>query len=440
METLRTMCNRIGAEIVQAETVQVGKDRYAAEVHIRPLHRSRSTECDGINGLVEEVRIAFVGESNAGKSTLIGVLAYGQLDNGRGDARLSLLRHRHEILSGRTSSVAVEPLVLLNQEGEYVPLRTDCFESTDHLTLTSQRQMLEAPKVLQFFDLPGMPRFHRSMISTLTAVSGPDMLCIVVAADEDIPDSLCEYMNLANFLKIPLTIVLTKIDQAETWKEMFDQLSRLGEPVFPVSTTSGEGTQELLHHLMHRSKQDTNPAWYDLFGNGYSVFGIEGWKHCQDVGLVLKGTQIRGTLSSAHNPWYIGPSLLDGSFVPVSIRSVHRLRLAVNQVSQGLMAAVAISEPPSDSTLSRGMFLLSAQPKEELIESFLWTSFGIVTGGITHAQGILHCGSSRYSVKLTHLDDGEIRIDSFDGTKMFIGFGSKLVFTTNNYILAGLYI
>lgn len=50
-------------------------------------------------------RVAVVGNVDAGKSTLLGVLTHGELDNGRGTARMKLFRHKHEMESGRTSSV-----------------------------------------------------------------------------------------------------------------------------------------------------------------------------------------------------------------------------------------------------------------------------------------------------------------------------------------------
>ena len=46
-----------------------------------------------------------MGNVDAGKSTLLGVLTHGELDNGRGFARQKLFRHKHEMESGRTSSV-----------------------------------------------------------------------------------------------------------------------------------------------------------------------------------------------------------------------------------------------------------------------------------------------------------------------------------------------
>ena len=51
------------------------------------------------------IRVAVVGNVDAGKSTLLGVLTHGSLDDGRGTARLKLFRHKHEVESGRTSSV-----------------------------------------------------------------------------------------------------------------------------------------------------------------------------------------------------------------------------------------------------------------------------------------------------------------------------------------------
>lgn len=55
-----------------------------------------------------EVRVAVVGNVDAGKSTTLGVLTRGGLDDGRGKARVALFRHPHEVETGRTSSVGGE--------------------------------------------------------------------------------------------------------------------------------------------------------------------------------------------------------------------------------------------------------------------------------------------------------------------------------------------
>jgi hypothetical protein len=56
----------------------------------------------------EELRVTFTGPTTSGKSSLLGTLSTATLDNGRGKSRLSLLKHRHEIASGVTSSVTQE--------------------------------------------------------------------------------------------------------------------------------------------------------------------------------------------------------------------------------------------------------------------------------------------------------------------------------------------
>jgi GTPase len=39
---------------------------------------------------------------------MLGVLVKGDLDDGRGKARVNLFRHKHEVETGRTSSVGME--------------------------------------------------------------------------------------------------------------------------------------------------------------------------------------------------------------------------------------------------------------------------------------------------------------------------------------------
>ena len=58
---------------------------------------------------------AVAGSVDSGKSTLVAVLTHGAggaplLDNGRGSARMAVFRHKHEIESGRTSSISQQIL------------------------------------------------------------------------------------------------------------------------------------------------------------------------------------------------------------------------------------------------------------------------------------------------------------------------------------------
>jgi elongation factor 1-alpha len=56
------------------------------------------------------VTVVLLGDEDSGKSTLIGVLSTGSLDNGCGMKRLEVFRHAHEITHGRTSSISHQVL------------------------------------------------------------------------------------------------------------------------------------------------------------------------------------------------------------------------------------------------------------------------------------------------------------------------------------------
>ena len=55
-----------------------------------------------------DVRIAVIGNVDSGKSTLVGVLTKGIMDDGRGSARMKVFNFSHEAQNGRTSSIGQE--------------------------------------------------------------------------------------------------------------------------------------------------------------------------------------------------------------------------------------------------------------------------------------------------------------------------------------------
>lgn len=97
LRTLEDMARAVGAhtKILRSREGVNGHGR-VAEVHVRRVPDDQQ---------YLDLRVGFVGPANAGKSSLLGVLTSGELDNGRGKARLNLFRHHHEIKSGRTSSL-----------------------------------------------------------------------------------------------------------------------------------------------------------------------------------------------------------------------------------------------------------------------------------------------------------------------------------------------
>jgi hypothetical protein len=96
---IKVLADEVGVKV--SEVFTSGKEdncRAALLLRIPPTSVSNTPE----------VRCAVVGNVDSGKSTTLGVLTRGGLDDGRGRARVGLFRHKHEIETGRTSSVGME--------------------------------------------------------------------------------------------------------------------------------------------------------------------------------------------------------------------------------------------------------------------------------------------------------------------------------------------
>ncbi|KAJ1799613.1 hypothetical protein LPJ75_006638, partial [Coemansia sp. RSA 2598] len=100
VDILRDMARQLGNAHISSIKKRILKDkenRVVAEVGITQRSSVQRSE----------LRITVLGDHGAGKSTVLGCITYEEADNGCGKARLNLLRHRHEVESGRTSSIAL---------------------------------------------------------------------------------------------------------------------------------------------------------------------------------------------------------------------------------------------------------------------------------------------------------------------------------------------
>ena len=92
----------------------------------------------------QHIRIAVVGNVDAGKSTMIGSLVSSTLDDGRGMARSTIMRHKHEQDTGRTSTIGVN---LLGLDDQYQTVSGDYKEV-----------VLKSNRLVSLMDLAGVSR------------------------------------------------------------------------------------------------------------------------------------------------------------------------------------------------------------------------------------------------------------------------------------------
>ena len=163
LETLHRMARDLDAEAAVLREIELANGLKVVEVLVRKVPSAHH---------FTEVRIAVVGGANAGKSTLLGVLTRGEMDNGRGKARRSLLNHRHEIESGQTSSVSHE-VIGFASDGQLLNSASD--------TATWASISEQSARVVTFVDLAGHEKYLHTTVWGLTG-RNPDLACLVIGA------------------------------------------------------------------------------------------------------------------------------------------------------------------------------------------------------------------------------------------------------------------
>lgn len=238
----------------QCEWIETGTMRNSrllvAEAYVRPdLHLKQDHQPldDKVlhpiaHASLPQLRVSLTGATMSGKSSLLGTLSTGTLDNGRGKSRLSLLKHRHEIESGITSSITQELVGygdLLDTEGNPClsqVINYGCTDVSSWTDLHTSAELLTAGKLVFLTDSAGHPRFRRT---TVRGLIGWDphytLLCISADNTEDPPnkqslqsgsrenltstatdvDLSGELLRLCLSLELPLIIVITKYDLAK---------------------------------------------------------------------------------------------------------------------------------------------------------------------------------------------------------------------------------
>lgn len=211
----------------------------------------------------EQIRISIAGPSTAGKSSLLGTLTSSSLDNGRGKSRLSLLKHRHEISSGVTSSVAQE----LIGYAEDMPPRVVNYASGNVAAWDDIHAASTGGRLAFVSDLPGSIRYMKSTLRGLVSWAPHYvMLCIPANCDDNLPEAeagtdhvaeidLClAYLDLCLKLEVPVLIVITKMDIASRTglrENLTKVLSALKtaerKPVMLPASPAGDKALDLQH-------------------------------------------------------------------------------------------------------------------------------------------------------------------------------------------------
>ncbi|GAD96074.1 GTP binding protein (GTPBP1), putative [Paecilomyces variotii No. 5] len=375
---------------------------------------------------VIETRIAVVGNVDAGKSTMLGVLVKGNLDDGRGRARVSLFRHKHELESGRTSSVGME-IMGFDSYG-------DIIGSTQGRKLSWEEIGKKAAKVISFSDLAGHERYLRTTVFGMLS-SSPNYCLLMVAANNGLIGMSKEHLGIALALNVPVMVVVTKIDicPPQILDQTITQLTRILKspgarkipifikdmestintatqfvskricPIFQVSNVTGESldlVRTFLNILPHYGYYNPEAPFEFLVNDTFSV---------PFVGTVVSGV-VKSGVVHAGDTVQIGPDSL-GQFTTTTIKSIERKRIPVNVCTAGQSASFALKRVRRKE-VRKGMVVLpklEGPPKvyREFIAEVLILSHATTIK--PKYQAMLHVGAVSQTCAIIDIDRAFIR-------------------------------
>ena len=298
-----------------------------------------------------DLRIGVAGNVDAGKSTTIGTLTYGILDDGRGKARVNVFNHRHEIETGRTSSISSQ-ILGYNSYGEVV--------NSKFLRQPTWSDIVNKSfKIITFYDLAGHEKYLKTTIYGLTSIY-PDYCLIMVGANVGISHMTREHIGLCVTLKIPFIIIITKIDIAplnileetitninmiikngirkkpymiKNRDDIFNAIKLMNSetiiPVMQISNVSNINLDLLKSFLNLLPLKNTysskkyNPIQFNV-DNTYSVVGHS---------TIVSGLLVSGTVKIGDN-LYIGP-FSDSSYKKIKVRTIHCKYRDIKEASAG---------------------------------------------------------------------------------------------------------
>lgn len=365
-----------GSETVELPAVPLSTEKYVCEVLIR---RSQDEDC-----MWTDLRVAMLGNVDAGKSTLCGVLTHGELDNGAGKARLNLFRHLHEIQSGHTSSISREILGfdkqgrMFNYENHSIESILDC-----------------SSKIITFIDLAGSQKYLKTTVFGLTGHC-PDYAALVVNSKQGLVGTFREHLGLTVALRVLSFVCITKIDgtapatvrrcrhQIEsilrgpavrrpayvvtTLSEAEEAALQIRErtPVFMVSAVTGDNLS-LLHHFLSRLQPALSKEARAQALQAAPRFSVDGVLTVTGQGTIITGLTTRGTIRE-EDTMLLGP-FDDKSYEEVKVASIQCNRLPRRLAKCG--QSVSLGFHKLERTPRKGMILQSPSYESYCVEEFI---------------------------------------------------------------------
>jgi len=448
LKNLQQICDRNNFCLTQISSKKINKTHTSYQFLIRQVENPKYIE----------VKICIAGNVDSGKSTLLGVLTNDKLDDGRGSLRLAVFNHKHEVNSGRTSSIA-HHIMGFNEKGENINYKS----SINNVAWPNI--VKKSKKLISFYDLAGHEKYLKTTIRGLSSIT-PDYCFILVGANMGVSKMTREHVFICLTLNIPFSIIITKLDICKDRKNILDttisQIKKLLKlpavkrmsysvsnteeaitaaknfktenivPVFKVSNVTGKNINLVKTFLnvlkpINQVKNDNKNVLLSIDG----IFNVTG------VGIVVAGDLISGKIYT-NDKLYVGPDY-SGKYYPVTVRSIHIKRVPVLSATSGTYICLALKKI-SRKMLRIGQVVVSTQEDCKSQIEFCANISVIKSNTTTIKIGYeptVHTCNVRQTAKITKIETDKEILTTGDNAKVTFKFcnrpeyiqpGNKIIF------------
>jgi GTPase len=426
LNNLNTIANRVNAKIMKIMEKEVSPNKYVIEALVRENYDHNNKYID--------LTIVVAGNVDASKSSTIGVLITGELDDGKGLARSHIFNFKHELETGRTSSIAKHIL----------GFRSDGSIVNDNLKarLSWPDIVSESSKIITFNDLAGHEKYLRTTIRGFSSMYA-DYCMIVMDGLRGFTHMTKEHLGLALSFKIPFYIVVSKIDitPQHIKEELRDKINTLMKqpglrkiplwikndddiciaankintgacvPIFEISNVTGENINNLRKFLNLLPKKKHN----EMKQNDNIEFIIDEKFTVTGVGTVVSGQLLNGKVRK-NDFVMIGPDG-NGNFKKTQIKSIHFKQILVEEAEAGHFFCFAIKNI-NKNWIRRGMVIVSVQEKTNASYEFE-AEVNILTNHHTTIklgyEPCIHINNISQTCKILNIDKIKSKVKDEDG-------------------------
>jgi elongation factor 1-alpha len=288
-----------------------------------------------------EINMFLLGNTNSGKTTFLGNLCYDTVNDNNGKSKLLILKHKHEIYSGKTSSIHHEIIGI--KDSEIINYRNNSLDFNNSWDNIYNKSDL----IINIFDSPGEHKFLKTTYSNLLNINPEIVLIFINNHDFNNLRSILHKIKLCIFLKMKFYLIfiddLCHFDYNTNIKNLQNYLknNQLICNLIDIEKNKIINSNNIYYYILNNNKKESIETFEEILINIISKINLNKFnntKTCFDIYEVFdipnfnKNTIISGKLVSGeieiNNNYYINS-------LPIRVINIHNKNIDSDKLYAG---------------------------------------------------------------------------------------------------------